>query len=221
MTWKACAHGSLECTRAKRDATDPSHKVGTLFVNPGDPGRPSSQLVQLFAHALGKQVRDRFDAGRNRVSAGQGAPAVAPLVMGPGTLRGLTIGVVAVLSLSGCTSAAPDHRASAPSASPSASPSETTSGTPPPALRSLCPKVKEALPTLSASSNRVLTHRAFGYRIVEITQDADPATQRSLADLISASLLYSRRDLPASDQAFLDALDDVDALCKRAGTGLL
>lgn len=132
--------------------------------------------------------------------------------------RAIGVAVVALLWLSGCSTGSPDRDASRPS--PAAT-QVTTVATATAGLRAACPKVKAALPTLTASRNRVLSHRAFGYRVIEISQDADEDTQRSLADLVSSSLLYSRRDLAASDQAFLEALDDVAAQCKVAGSRLL
>ena len=67
--------GALECTDAqvpldyddptgettrifmsKHAATDPNDKIGTLFVNPGGPGGPSSQVVRIFAKLLGHEV---------------------------------------------------------------------------------------------------------------------------------------------------------------------
>jgi hypothetical protein len=86
--------------------------------------------------------------------------------------RALAITVAALLLLPGCSPAAPAHDASRPSPSATHGPNTATSA---PGLRSVCPKVKDALPTLTASRNRVLSHRAFGYRVVEISQDSDPA----------------------------------------------
>src|SRR3954471_10162680 len=80
LNWHPCFGGDLQCTRAAvpldyddpngpaisifmsmRPADDQARLVGALFVNPGGPGGPSSQLVQPFARALGPVVRDRFD----------------------------------------------------------------------------------------------------------------------------------------------------------------
>jgi pimeloyl-ACP methyl ester carboxylesterase len=79
LDWHKC-FGGLRCTRADvpldyddptgpttsifmsmRPADDQARRIGALFVNPGGPGGPSSQLVSLFARALGPVVRDRFD----------------------------------------------------------------------------------------------------------------------------------------------------------------
>jgi pimeloyl-ACP methyl ester carboxylesterase len=80
LNWHPCFGGDLQCTRAAvpldyddpngpaisifmsmRPADDQARRVGALFVNPGGPGGPSSQVVQPFARALGPVVRDRFD----------------------------------------------------------------------------------------------------------------------------------------------------------------
>lgn len=83
LQWRACNDGTgLRCARAdvpldydrplgetislklvKRVATPKSGqpKIGTLFVNPGGPGGPSSGVVSIFARLLGDRVRQRFD----------------------------------------------------------------------------------------------------------------------------------------------------------------
>ena len=80
LNWHACFGGDLECTSAqvpldyddptgettrifmsKQAATDPGNKIGTLFVNPGGPGGPSSQVVQYFAQLLDPTISARFD----------------------------------------------------------------------------------------------------------------------------------------------------------------
>ncbi|HSS68204.1 MAG TPA: alpha/beta fold hydrolase [Nocardioidaceae bacterium] len=80
LSWHPCFGGDLQCTRADvpldyddptgettsifmsmQPATDPAHRIGTLFVNPGGPGGPSSQVVQYFAGLFGPKVAQRFD----------------------------------------------------------------------------------------------------------------------------------------------------------------
>jgi pimeloyl-ACP methyl ester carboxylesterase len=80
LNWHACFGGDLQCTRAAvpldyddpngatvsifmsmRPANDQARRVGSLFVNPGGPGVPASQVGAPFARALGATVRDRFD----------------------------------------------------------------------------------------------------------------------------------------------------------------
>ena len=46
---------------ARRPADDQSHRVGSLFVNPGGPGLAASQFVHFFAQRLPAEVRARFD----------------------------------------------------------------------------------------------------------------------------------------------------------------
>jgi pimeloyl-ACP methyl ester carboxylesterase len=79
LNWHDCDDG-LQCTRAQvpldyddptgpstsifmamRPADDQANRIGTLFVNPGGPGGPSSQVVLAFAYLLGPVIRDRFD----------------------------------------------------------------------------------------------------------------------------------------------------------------
>ncbi|HEY7043396.1 MAG TPA: hypothetical protein VH419_06995, partial [Nocardioidaceae bacterium] len=83
LHWHACQwDASLECTRAtvpldydhpngattrlfmvKRPASPlPGQQtIGTLFVNPGGPGGPSSEVADIFARLLGKPVQRHFD----------------------------------------------------------------------------------------------------------------------------------------------------------------
>ena len=83
LSWTACGDGSgLQCadarvpldyddptgptmrlhmTRLKADPLAGQTKIGTLFVNPGGPGGPSSQVPGIFARLLGKQIHHRFD----------------------------------------------------------------------------------------------------------------------------------------------------------------
>jgi pimeloyl-ACP methyl ester carboxylesterase len=80
LNWHECFDGALECARAtvpldydepagattsifmsRHAATDPGHRIGTLFVNPGGPGGPSSQVTEFFTDLLGPQVAAHFD----------------------------------------------------------------------------------------------------------------------------------------------------------------
>jgi pimeloyl-ACP methyl ester carboxylesterase len=80
LDWHPCAQGELECANAavpldyddpagattqlfmkRHAATDPANRIGTLFINPGGPGGPSSQLVALFTKLLGDDVSAHFD----------------------------------------------------------------------------------------------------------------------------------------------------------------
>jgi len=90
-------------------------------------------------------------------------------------------------------------------------------------MRDLCRLVEHAFAAIPPFDFTVADIRAFGYRMVEITQDADltPAARMALAELTGAALTYSKRDVPASSQLLLDALDGVTLECKRAGSRAL
>jgi pimeloyl-ACP methyl ester carboxylesterase len=79
LNWHACFE-TLECTRAlvpldyddpegettrifmsRLPAADQDNKIGTLFINPGGPGGPSSFYPEFFADLLGPAVSARFD----------------------------------------------------------------------------------------------------------------------------------------------------------------
>ena len=81
LHWKKCSSfsGRMQCAHAKvpRDydhpfgakttltlsrvrATNPSKRIGTLFVNPGGPGVPASEFPGLFAQVLGRHVAQRL-----------------------------------------------------------------------------------------------------------------------------------------------------------------
>jgi pimeloyl-ACP methyl ester carboxylesterase len=51
----------LHMTRLKANPGPGQTKIGTVFVNPGGPGGPSSQVPGIFAPLLGKQIHHRFD----------------------------------------------------------------------------------------------------------------------------------------------------------------
>jgi len=95
LNWHSCFGGGVECTRAtvpldyddptgattsifmsRHLATDPGNRIGTLFINPGGPGGPSSQFTEGFANALGPQVAARFDVlGIDPRGVGRSTPA--------------------------------------------------------------------------------------------------------------------------------------------------
>ena len=114
LSWTACGDGSgLQCadarvpldyddptgptmrlhmTRLKADPLAGQTKIGTLFVNPGGPGGPSSQVPGIFARLLGKQhpppLRRRGDRpARHRRRADRALPdpgaSAARLSRGP------------------------------------------------------------------------------------------------------------------------------------------
>jgi pimeloyl-ACP methyl ester carboxylesterase len=98
LHWKKCSSfsGRMQCAHAKvpRDydhpygakttltlsrvrATDPSKRIGTLFVNPGGPGAPASEFPGLFAQVLGRHVAQRFDlVGIDPRGVGGSAPLI-------------------------------------------------------------------------------------------------------------------------------------------------
>ncbi|WP_374777973.1 alpha/beta hydrolase [Streptomyces sp. NBC_01310] len=81
LDWSACAPGSpYDCASARvpldhadpagrsidlavvrRQATDPAHRIGTLFVNPGGPGGPGTVQVPQNYDSFPKELRERFD----------------------------------------------------------------------------------------------------------------------------------------------------------------
>jgi pimeloyl-ACP methyl ester carboxylesterase len=52
---------TIELNLLKRPANEPDARLGSLFVNPGGPGGPSTEVVDDFAGLLGKPVRDHYD----------------------------------------------------------------------------------------------------------------------------------------------------------------
>lgn len=53
--------GTLTLPVSKRPATDPSHRIGSLFTNPGGPAEPATLRAPLLAELLGPEVGARFD----------------------------------------------------------------------------------------------------------------------------------------------------------------
>ncbi|WP_329575000.1 alpha/beta hydrolase [Kitasatospora sp. NBC_01250] len=79
LDWQACGAG-FECSTArvpldyraphgatidvaviKHPATDPAHRIGSLFYNPGGPGVPGTQALPAVLTLFPEQVRARFD----------------------------------------------------------------------------------------------------------------------------------------------------------------
>jgi pimeloyl-ACP methyl ester carboxylesterase len=55
-------HGAtIKLSILKRPAGNPAQRIGTLFVNPGGPGGAATDFAPYAAHALGKEVAQRFD----------------------------------------------------------------------------------------------------------------------------------------------------------------
>ncbi|MFB7657441.1 MULTISPECIES: alpha/beta hydrolase [unclassified Streptomyces] len=51
----------IEIAVIKRPATDPAHRIGSLFFNPGGPGTPGVATLPAFYPQLPTQARARFD----------------------------------------------------------------------------------------------------------------------------------------------------------------
>lgn len=97
ITWSAC-ESKLQCATfqvpldyanptgpkvniaaAKQSATDPTKRIGTLFINPGGPGNAGAAAVGRYAEALGETVRARFDiVGIDPRGVGQSEIATCP-----------------------------------------------------------------------------------------------------------------------------------------------
>ncbi|MGK4581980.1 alpha/beta hydrolase [Kitasatospora sp. HPMI-4] len=79
LDWQPCAEG-FECATArvpldyraprgatidiaviKHPATDPTHRIGSLFYNPGGPGVPGTQALPAMTSLFPEQLRARFD----------------------------------------------------------------------------------------------------------------------------------------------------------------
>ncbi|MGA5817615.1 alpha/beta hydrolase [Kitasatospora sp. NPDC094028] len=52
---------TVDLALIRRPATDPAHRIGTLFYNPGGPGIPGTMALPAVYPALPDQVRARFD----------------------------------------------------------------------------------------------------------------------------------------------------------------
>ncbi|MDH6109487.1 pimeloyl-ACP methyl ester carboxylesterase [Kitasatospora sp. MAP12-15] len=79
LSWQACADGfqcasaavpldyrdvrgrSVQLAVIRRPATDPAHRIGSLFFNPGGPGIPGTEALPAVYGMFPEQVRERFD----------------------------------------------------------------------------------------------------------------------------------------------------------------
>lgn len=79
LSWRDCG-GGFECATApvplgygdpngpaidiaviRHPATDPAHRIGSLFFNPGGPGDSGTQALPLYYSTFPEAVRARFD----------------------------------------------------------------------------------------------------------------------------------------------------------------
>ncbi|HEV2992964.1 MAG TPA: alpha/beta hydrolase [Acidimicrobiia bacterium] len=102
LHWRDCGHG-IQCARlvvplddtvshgptislalARLRASDPSHRIGSLVVNPGGPGASAVQYVTTAAATLPKAIRSRFDiVGFDPRGSGSSAPIVCTTRLDP------------------------------------------------------------------------------------------------------------------------------------------
>jgi pimeloyl-ACP methyl ester carboxylesterase len=69
--------GSLELFAAKSPATDPAHRIGTLFVNFGGPGRPVAEFIEALGADRFPELNVRFDIiGVDPRGVGQSKPSI-------------------------------------------------------------------------------------------------------------------------------------------------
>jgi pimeloyl-ACP methyl ester carboxylesterase len=69
--------GSLKLAVAKSPATDPEHKIGSLFFNFGGPGAPAAIYVEAFGADLFPALNERFDIiGMDPRGVGDSEPAI-------------------------------------------------------------------------------------------------------------------------------------------------
>jgi pimeloyl-ACP methyl ester carboxylesterase len=68
---------TLDLDLLRVPATDPSRRIGTLFVNPGGPGAPADSFAMFFGELVPPEVSARFDiVGIDPRGTGSSAPAV-------------------------------------------------------------------------------------------------------------------------------------------------
>ncbi|AHH95564.1 peptidase/hydrolase [Kutzneria albida DSM 43870] len=60
IDWANPALGTIDLALARRKATDPAHRIGSVVVDPGGPGGPGAEWVATGS-VLSEQVRQRFD----------------------------------------------------------------------------------------------------------------------------------------------------------------
>ncbi len=71
------AGDSLELALIRLPATDQSHKIGSLLVNPGGPGASGVDFVRAWANSLSGSIRQQFDiVGFDPRGIGQSTPIV-------------------------------------------------------------------------------------------------------------------------------------------------
>lgn len=69
--------GTVELALARRPASDPQHRIGTLLVNPGGPGVGGTELVMVAERAFGAPLLERFDiVGWDPRGSGASTPAI-------------------------------------------------------------------------------------------------------------------------------------------------
>jgi pimeloyl-ACP methyl ester carboxylesterase len=69
--------GTIDLALAKSPATDPAHRIGSLFVNFGGPGAPAASIVELLGAQLFPALNERFDiVGLDPRGVGASKPAI-------------------------------------------------------------------------------------------------------------------------------------------------
>jgi pimeloyl-ACP methyl ester carboxylesterase len=71
------SRGTLKLAVSKSPATDPDHKIGSLFFNFGGPGAPAAIYVEFFGADLFPALNERFDIiGMDPRGVGDSRPAI-------------------------------------------------------------------------------------------------------------------------------------------------
>jgi pimeloyl-ACP methyl ester carboxylesterase len=71
------SRGTLKLAVAKSPATDPKHKIGSLFFNFGGPGAPAAIYIEVFGADLFPKLNERFDIiGMDPRGVGDSRPAI-------------------------------------------------------------------------------------------------------------------------------------------------
>jgi pimeloyl-ACP methyl ester carboxylesterase len=69
--------GTIDLALARSPATDPEHRIGSLFFNFGGPGAPAAGFVEAFGALLFPALNQRFDiVGMDPRGVGQSKPAI-------------------------------------------------------------------------------------------------------------------------------------------------
>ncbi len=75
--WAHPAGPAISLTMARRPATDPARRIGTLLVNPGGPGGSAVDFTFAATTFFGEEVRRRFDiVGVDPRGTGRSAPVL-------------------------------------------------------------------------------------------------------------------------------------------------